>query len=196
MYKKYSQITNSSNNLIFLYMSLFDSEQNITYTQLNLIIGLLPQEANFGGACPGGSWFLETHASDDSVIYLNIKTVKESYTSAWDAWELFEEQFNTLQVDLNSQESVAQQLGNIIKDYIKDPDCTSQVDDLFVSFNCNVYTSLASIYNAYILRNMVGQRGFECPPEYIGYLHIRFYFKSRPDSIIHWYLPMRLIKDK
>ena len=200
MYKKYSQITNSSNNLIFLYMSLFDCEQNIQTIPLHLLLQRLPKDSEFVFG-QHYLWF-KSDVDEPELCRINFNRVLE-LTGGWIKMMVseFNEDYDNIQIDTNSQKTIPEQICEVIKSYLTpDIPVDINVDKYFVTLNNHINTSFETAIEGWEIRNRVGQRGFDVPSQDIGYLHVMFdvtklnLYKTK--SIIHWFYPLAVVRNE
>ena len=200
MYKKYPQITNSSRHLIFLYMSLFDSEKNIQTIPLHLLLQRLPKDSEFVFG-QHYLWFKsdvdnpELHRTNfNRILELTGDGIKMIVSE-------FNEDYNNIQIDTNSQKTIPEQICEFMKSYLtSDIPIDITVDKYFIALNNHINISFKTAAEGWEIRNKIGQRGFDIPSQDIGYLHVMFdvtklnLYKTK--SIIHWFYPLAVVRNE
>ena len=187
-------------------MGLFDTAQNISNIQLKSILAPINTDMLFVFG-DKSLWFIEeTKLKDDlvsmnSVRKSNLSVVYLYYEDIHAVVEGFEENYDKILVNTNEGKSIPDQLGDIFREYLPNNSTLNiKVSPLFVSLNNNMSEYFTNIYNGYRLRHEVGQKGFEVPPENIGYLYTEFhsddYNINNSDLIVHWFYPLVMIDNK
>lgn len=200
MYKKYSQITNSSNNLIFLYMSLFDSEKNIQTVPLHLLLQRLPKDSEFVFG-QHYLWF-KSDVDDTELHWTNFNHVLELTGGGIKTIvSEFNEDYDNIQIDTNSTKTIPEQICEIMKSYsTTDIPVDITVDKYFVALNNHINISFETMAEGWEIRHRVGQKGFDIPSQDIGYLHVIFDITKlnlyKTKSIIHWFYPLAVVRNE
>jgi hypothetical protein len=192
-------------------MGLFDTSQNIESIQLSLILKRAVTPDNvwlFGDSC---FWFVEeSHNHTDTgpmseTHYVDFNTVCDYYKDIRPVMEYFDENFDTLQINMGSDKSIPTQLGDIMRSYLpKDSNIKINPSELFIAFNNKLSRKFANIYENYMLRYKFGQRGFDMDPEKIGYFHCQFESEDSYDNylrlgdhekiVIHYFCPFAMVE--
>ena len=192
-------------------MSLFDSSQNITDVQLKLILTPINKEMLFVFG-DDSLWFIEETSQRtetglmSTVRKSNLDTVCLYYEDIRGIVEGFKEDYDKIQV--NTNKSIPEQLGNVFRGYLSSQSHLDiKSDPLFVALDNNISEYFTNIYQGYLLRNMVGQRGFEVSPDHIGYLHVMFHSDDHNtrieemmdvtemiDMTVHWFVPLVMVE--
>ena len=122
-------------------MSLFDSEQNIRTIPLHLLLQRLPKDAEFVfGRCY--LWFISD--DDNSKLYrINFNRVLElTGDGIKTIVSEFNEDYDNIQIDTNSQKTIPEQICEIMKSYsTTDIPVDINVDKYFVSIDNRINTS-------------------------------------------------------
>lgn len=181
-------------------MGLFDISQNITHTQLNKILTMIPGDVSFVGVPSGGVWFKEMVKQDItsttgeqyvSTEVLSYTKFEKAYKELHDVWITFINGFDKYQVNLQDEDNtVASQIGSIFKEMATGCECEIDVFPRFLAFNECSYNILRNAYNGYVVRHQFGQRGYEHDPDKIGYLYMRFTFS---DHTLYWFFPLAML---
>lgn len=193
-------MTNSSRHLIFLYMSLFDSEKNIQTIPLHLLLQRLPKDSEF----VFGSHYLwfRSDADDPKLNGTNFNHVLElTGGRIKTVVSEFNEDYDNIQIDTNSPKTIPEQVCEVMKSYlISDIPVDITVDKYFVALNNHINMTFETAAEGWEIRNKVGQRGFDIPSQDIGYLHVMFdvtglnLYKTK--SIIHWFYPLAVVRNE
>lgn len=186
-------------------MSLFDTDKNIELLQLSMFVQPLPEDTLF---VFGNSyiWFIESSEEVGPVFRRTpVSYVNDYYISKNEIQNIKKKingDMNSILVDPNSSETISEQLGDIVKQYIINDQIVTYADKLFVSFNYNKDDVFKNIFGGYKIRHDFGQHGFDIPPENLGYLHIIFDVSEckvwNPSIVgcttynqkLHWFFPL------
>ena len=174
MYKKYSQITNSSNNLIFLYMSLFDCEQNIRKIRWKDIV--TPVNFSVTSKIPSTMMFFDGKDISKLIYKKPTEELKELF-------ENFSKQIFSDDFYIDPEKDISSQLGDVLKSIT---DRKFVIDDMTIKFDNHIHHMFENAYGQFMLRCKMGIENFQ-HPERVCYLHIFM------DNDIHWFYPIEYI---